>query len=315
MKPSKQIIDTLLTASGKSRLSIAFCPYKFSMWDCMEPVYRHALETSGIRADIIPLDYITYPHKRRYNERDAFMLANYSALPLEALYGAKYDYIVIHYPYDTHNIVTSLTPECCSEILKQYGTLVYIPYHGNIAGPEWSRFYGTSGARNADFVVLGSDLDRQAYLEKNPGCEFKIIQTDGSTKAECAELHAADPISSRFADLPHPLILIAGTLHTFTRNPHDTIKRHLFRIWEEKNAGHSIIYRPHPLVRDAIAVMVPDALEEYDAFINTVKTICTYDDSPFLHDALRAADKLICDPSSVQRTWQGTGKPMEVMEE
>lgn len=30
--------------------------------------------------------------------------------------------------------------------------------------------------------------------------------------------------------------------------------------------------------------------------------------------AMRAADRMVCDPSSVTRTWEGTGKPCEVME-
>lgn len=314
LKPSITIINKLLELSGKQRISIAFCPYKMAMWDCMEPVYHRALETSGIRADIIPLDFITYPGGNRHNERDAFIFAGFNALPLTALRENSYDYIVIHYPYDQHNNVTSMTGECCSDMLRSFGKLVYIPYHGNIAGPEWSRFYGTTGVMNSDFVCLGSDQDVTAYLEKNPGCQNKVIQTDGSTKSECAEMHKDDPIPEQYKELHHPVTLICGTLWTFTRDPYERMHKHTGVIREAIQRGDTVIYRPHPLVYEAIAVMRPEALADYQAFLDSVSNNVILDGTPYLHHAMRVADKLICDPSSVQRTWQGTGKPIEVME-
>jgi hypothetical protein len=92
------------------------------------------------------------------------------------------------------------------------------------------------------------------------------------------------------------------------------MNRHMWGIQAEVKRDHTVIYRPHPLVYEAIAVMRPEALEDYKAFLETVADMVILDSSPYLHQAMRVADKLICDPSSVQRTWQGTGKPMEVME-
>lgn len=314
MKPSKQIVDALLEKSGKQRIAIAFCPYKMAMWDCMEPVYAEALSRSGIRAEIIPLNFITYPNGRINNERNAFMDAGFEALPLKALHDNHYDYIIIHYPYDDHNNVTSMTPECCSDRLLQEGKLVYIPYHGNVAGPEWTRFFDKPGVRNCDFICLGSDIDVSVYLGINPGCRNKVIQTDGSTKAECAEMHKNDPMPEQYKDLHHPVTLICGTLWTFTHDPVGRMKRHLDMIRQELAQGHTVIYRPHPLAYEAIAVMRPEALAEYQTFLDTVADSVILDSTPYLHQAMRVADKLICDPSSVQRTWQGTGKPIEVME-
>jgi len=314
MKPSIMILNRLLELSGKQRLSIAFCPYKMAMWDCMEPVYAEALSRSGIRAEIIPLNFITYPDGQLHNERDAFIFAGFNALPLAALRAHSHDYIIIHYPYDQHNNVTSMTPECCSDSLRSFGEVVYIPYHGNIAGPEWSRFYATAGANNCNYICLGSDQDVAAFLERNPGREHKVIQTDGSTKAECAELHRDDPIPKQYKELTHPVTLICGTLHTFTRDPYERMLMHKLAIDAEKAKGNAVIYRPHPLVYEAIAVMCPKALEDYNKFLEGVAdTVDVLDSTPFLHQAMRVADKLICDPSSVQRTWAGTGKPIEVI--
>lgn len=313
MRPSETIIKKLL--GDKHRISIAFCPYKFSMFDCMEPVYLEAINHHGIRADIIPLDFITYPDKQKHNERDAFLFYGLNALPLTAFHENKYDYVVIHYPYDQHNNVTSLTSECCTDMLRQYGEIVYIPYHGNIAGREWSRFYATPGAQLCNYICLGTDIDVQAFLDKNPGKENCIIRTDGSTKQECAALHKDDPIPEQYKELRHPVTLICGTLWTFTHDPMGRMRKHWGAIQNELQMDRSVIYRPHPLVYEAIAVMRPEALAEYQRFLEEVsETVDVLDGSPFLHHAMIVADRLVCDPSSVQRTWAGTGKPMEVME-
>ena len=37
----EKVISALQAYMGKD-ISIAFCPYKFSMWDCMESVYLAA---------------------------------------------------------------------------------------------------------------------------------------------------------------------------------------------------------------------------------------------------------------------------------
>lgn len=314
MKPSTVIINKLLEDSGKQRLAIAFCPYKFSMFDCMEPVYLEAIKRNGIRADIIPLDFITYPDNRIHNERDAFIFAGFKALPLNALHEYSYDFVVIHYPYDNHNNVTSMTPDCCSDILSQYGKLVYIPYHGNIAGPDYCHFYNKTGVHNSDYICLGSDDDVESFHKTVPAYSGQVIQTDYSTKVECAEMHKDDPIPEQYKELRHPVTLICGTLWTFTHDPFSRMQLHMEKIVQEIEAGHTVIYRPHPLVYEAIAVMRPEALQKYKEFLENVSDLCILDSSPFLHQAMRVADKLICDPSSVQRTWAGTGKPMEVME-
>lgn len=311
MRPSETIIQKLL--GDKHRISIAFCPYKFAMWDCMEPVYLEAINRNGIRADIIPLDFITYPDKQKHNERDTFLFAGLNALPLTAFHENKYDYVVIHYPYDQKNNVTSLTGECCTDMLRQYGEIVYIPYHGNIAGREWSRFYATPGTQLCNYICLGTDIDVQAFLDKNPGRENRIIRTDGSTKQECAALHKDDPISEQYKSLHHPVTLICGTLWTFTHDPFSRMQLHMEKIVQEVEAGHTVIYRPHPLVYEAIAVMRPEALQKYKEFLANVSDLCILDSSPFLHQAIRVADKLIGDPSSVLDTWRGSGKQMEVI--
>ena len=308
MRPSEQIINRLMELKDKPR--ILFMPYKYAMFDCMEPVFQAAIRHC-LHADIMVIPYMSYPDKLWHDERQYFREDGYSPLLFNEKSYPDYDFIIIHYPYDGNNNVTMIHPAAWSEKLHD---LVYIPYHGNIAGQKWSRFFTTPGARNCDYICLGSEDDVRWFLEKNPDKAKKIIQTDGSPKTECAESHKPDILSDKFTGLSHPIALVSGTLWTFTQNAEERIEKHLKAIEKAQKDGFTVIYRPHPLVRDAIAVMRPQSLKKYDDFLEKVSEMCVLDGSPYLHHALNVADQLISDPSSVIKTWQGTGKPMEVIE-
>lgn len=312
MLPSKKILYDL--TSIKSRAPrFAFLPYKAAMWDCMEPLYLEC-QKCGFIADLIPLYYYTFPDRQIHIEASAFEKYGYKTHGIELLDSNSYDYLVIHYPYDGCNNVTKLLPNEYTAALKKYGKIVYIPYHGNIAGPEWNRFFTMPGAVESDFICLGSQQDVDVFKMVNPSYSGTIIQTENTMKWEYAKNHADDPVPEQYHDLNHPITLICGTLWTFTHDPIERMQKHMDAIHKAMDSGKFVIYRPHPLVYEAIAVMQPRYLGMYEDFISDVKRIAYLDDSPFLHQSMAAADELICDPSSVQRTWQGTGKPMEVME-
>lgn len=307
-RPSEQIINRLMEL--KQNPSILFMPYKYAMFDCMEPVYLEA-KNKGLRASITVIPYQSFPDMKWHDEVKSFEQENFSTVFFDELAFRNYDFIVIHYPYNGGNNVTMIHPAAWTSKLHD---IVYIPYHGNLAGKEWARFFTTPGAMECDYICLGSENDKEWFLEKNPGCEEKIIETKGSTKAECAEFHKNDPIPAEFEKLDHPVALVSGTLWTFTHDCCGRIKKHLNVIEKAQKDGFTVIYRPHPLVRDAIAVMDPQNLQKYDDFLEKVAEKCILDGSPYLHHVLRVADRLISDPSSVLKTWQGTGKPYEVIE-
>lgn len=313
MLPSKKILYELTKAKTEAP-SFAFLPYKAAMWDCMEPLYLEC-KKCGFIADLIPLNYVTFPDKKLHKESDSFEQNGFEVYGLEALERNSYDYLIIHYPYDGCNNLTKLLPNEYTAVLKRYGKVVYIPYHGNIAGPEWSRFFTMPGARESGFICLGSQQDVDVFKRVNPDYDGIIIQTENTMKWEYAKQHKDDPIPEQYKELKHPVTLICGSLWTFTRDPYERINKHWYVIKGELESGNTVIYRPHPLVYEAIAVMRPEAMQTYQQFLEKVADAVTVlDSSPFLQHAMCVADKLICDPSSVQRSWDGTGKPIEVME-
>lgn len=303
-------VINILSSLGTSEPRFAFMPYKAAMFDCMETVYL-AAKAHGLTADIVPLIYQSFPDGIWHNESNYF---EYDTITFDEFTQRKYDYIIIHYPYDGNNNVTKLAPHEFSDNLRQYGELVYIPYHGNIAAPEWKRFFTHPGAVNSDAIVLGSDDDVRWFKEVNPNYSGTIIRSKRSLKSECAIYHQDDPMPKEYTVLAHPITLVLGTLHTFTQNPADRIAKHRQVLQKLMQEEGSIIYRPHPLVRDAIAVMQPAYLAQYDSMLADFKERVIVDESPFLSRTLRAADKMVCDNSSVTRTWIPTGKPYEVIE-
>ena len=301
MSIGKDIVEKLIGYEGntlrRDLLRIAFCPYKASMFDCMESVYLAAKEFKMVHADIIPLDYQTLPDGEWHNESKQFP---YPCEPFETLLTGYYDIIVIHYPYDGCNNLTKLRPDCFAESLKRYGKVCYIPYHGNIGGEEWKRFYTMPGAVNSDYIVLGSDLDVKVFKNVNPMYSGTIIQVADSPKTEAQLLHKDDHIPFDWSHLYRPITVIIGTLWTFTHDPIGRINKHTKIILQEAEAGHGIVYRPHPLVRNAIAVMRPEALQKYDEFIEKIRELgVEIDSGPNLHRTIAIAEKIYIDPSSV----------------
>ena len=297
----EQIIKELINLEGQN-IRIAFCPYKFSMWDSMESVWL-AARSAGLTTAIIPLDYQTFPDGTWHNERELFPQPTRSMYDIEH---RQFDLIVIHYPYDGNNNVTKLRSNSWVCSLKLYAKVVYIPYHGNVAGEEWSRFYTTPGARESDYIVLGSDLDVQLFFRENIGTKTKVIQVDNSPKTDAPKIHENDPLPPEWENLKQPITLVLGTLWTFTHDPLDRMQKHGSIIEKELAAGHSVIYRPHPLVYYAIEVMRPEIVKAYDDFIDELASLgAIIDNGPNLHRTLAVAQKIYIDPSSVIRTIHG----------
>ena len=141
-----------------------------------------------------------------------------------------------------------------------------------------------------------------------------MIQVENSPKSDAPWIHEKDALPEEWKDLKRPISVICGTLWTFTNSPIDRMQKHGFIVEQELSNGRSVIYRPHPLVRNAIEVMRPEIIKAYDDFLEELIAMgVIIDDGSDLHKTLAAADYLFIDPSSVIRTVDGR-KPYEVIE-
>lgn len=118
----------------KVRIEAVFLPYKASMWDTFESVWKEAEADPDCDAYVIPIPYFDKNPDGSFKEAfyegnlypDYVPITRYDAYDFEA---HRPDMILIHNPYDDSNYVTSVHPFFYSSNLKNFtDNLVYIPY-------------------------------------------------------------------------------------------------------------------------------------------------------------------------------------------
>ncbi len=161
------------------RKEAVFLPYKASMWDSLESVWKAADEDPDCDAYVIPIPYYDKNPDGSFREMhyegdqypDYVPVTKYD----EFDFGMhRPDIIFIHNPYDNLNFVTSVHPFFFSDNLKKYtDKLVYIPYFilDEIKPDEDEKIEGmkhfctVSGVLNADQVIVQSEDMRQVYIK------------------------------------------------------------------------------------------------------------------------------------------------------
>jgi len=185
-KVYKSLRQKLIKASNsikndiKIRTEAVFLPYKASMWDSLESVWKAADADPDCDAYVIPIPYFDknpdgsfkeehyegnqYPKYVPVTRYDAFDFGKH--MP---------DVIYIHNGYDDWNLVTSVHPDFYSQNLKKYTEeLVYIPYFvlGEIdpdneqAVEGMKHFCFMPGIINADKVIVQSEDMKKIYVRE-----------------------------------------------------------------------------------------------------------------------------------------------------
>ncbi len=117
------------------KIEMVFLPYKVSMWDSLESVWRAATEDQECEAFVMPIPYFEKKAKGElaieHYEGDQFPesvpIVDYENYDLME---RKPDVVFIHNPYDQYNYVTSIHPSYYISELKKCGCkIVYIPYY------------------------------------------------------------------------------------------------------------------------------------------------------------------------------------------
>ena len=116
------------------RKEIVFMPYKASMWDSLESVWKAADADPECDAYVVPIPYYDRNPDHSFGEfhyeggeyPDYVPVTHYNNYDISK---RRPDVIYIHNPYDDCNYVTSVDPRFYSRELKKYtDKLVYIPY-------------------------------------------------------------------------------------------------------------------------------------------------------------------------------------------
>ena len=158
---------------------VVFLPYKASMWDSLESVWRKMEDDPDVNAIVMPIPYYDKNPDGSFNEIHYEATQFPQDVPITgymnySLEDRHPDAIYIHNLYDDWNYVTSVHPDYFSSKLKEYtDELVYIPYYvlGEIDPDNKEALEGNAhfikvpGVLNAHRVIVQSENWRKAYIK------------------------------------------------------------------------------------------------------------------------------------------------------
>lgn len=326
-----------------------FLPYKASMWDSLESVWKAADQDPECDAYVIPIPYFDRNADGSFGEMHYEGNQYPSYVPITHYEDFDFveirpDKIFIHNPYDEYNLVTSVHPAFYSSQLKKYtDELVYIPYFVlDEVNPEDERavegiahFCKVSGVVNADKVIVQSEQMKQVYVNvlskwmgehTRPDWEKKILGL-GSPKLDKV-------INTKKEDIEIPeewrgmmqkpdgswkkIILYNTSVVAFLEHGSKMLEKieNVFEVFRSYQENIVLLWRPHPLMQSTIESMKPELLKTYLDLIEKYKTehIGIYDDTPDLNRAICLADAYFGDASSVVQLCQKSGIPVMIQD-
>lgn len=289
------------------RTTVVFLPYKASMWDSLESVWKAADADPDCDAYVIPIPYFDKnpdgSFKEEHYEGDQYPkyvpITRYDVYSLET---RRPDVIYIHNPYDECNYVTSVHPAFYAKELKKYtDKLVYIPYFilneiepdNQAAIDDMKHFCFLPGTVYADQVILQSENMRQIYINEyikaakeielggehvdRQFLEKKFLGTGSpkidkvlNTKKEELEIpNEWLKIIEKPDGSRKKVILYNTSISSLLRHNEKMLvkMKSVFRTFKEKKNEVALLWRPHPLIRATVESMRLEFKVEYDKLV------------------------------------------------
>lgn len=329
------------------RSEAVFLPYKASMWDSLESIWKAADEDPDCDAYVIPIPYYDKKPDGSFGEMhyegdqypDYVPITDYKTYDFA---DRRPDLIFIHNPYDNNNFVTSVMPCFYSNNLKQFtDKLVYVSYLilGDI-DPEneeavngISHFCTTPGVINADKVIVQSENMKKAYvraLTKAAGeasrkyWEEKILGL-GSPKTDKVMNTRKEDVAvpeewKRIIEKPdgswRKVVFYNTSVSALLQNDEKMLAkiRDVLRVFHENRDEVTLLWRPHPLMEATIKAMRPGLREEYEGIVDRYRSDGwgIYDDTADLDRAIALSDGYYGDWSSVVELCKEKGIPVMI---
>lgn len=329
-----------------TQLEVVFLPYKASMWDSLESVWKGMKDDPNVNAFVVPIPYydrlpggkfgtIHYEINEYPKDVPVVELDNYN------LKERHPDVVYYHNPYDEDNFITSIHPFFYSSNLKKLAEeLVYIPYYvfDEINNFDEETLKGVAefilqpGVVNANRVIVQSENWKKAYIElltkytSQTDKEYwdKIIEVSKSPKlVKVANMKAEDfSIPEEWQQLigtgdnKKKVILYNVSVTTLINAGEaeiDKIKR-VLDTFKENRDKVVLLWRPHPLVQATLNSMKPELLPPYMEIMDNYRKEGwgIYDDTPDVDRAIAVSDAYYGDPSSLVAMYKETGKPIMI---
>lgn len=350
----KQQLDNVLTEIANSaekdipeRLEVVFCPYKASMWDSLESVWKAASENVNCDTYVIPIPYYDKNPDGSFREEhyEGLEYPEYVPITYYKSYNfeeRKPDVVFIHNPYDNFNYVTSVHPFFyASNLVKYTDKLVYIPYFvleevnwdtmTEEAKEKMRAFCIQSGVLNSHKTIVQSEAMKQVYVNL-------LCKEFGEQHREMWEskiLGLGSPKLDKISKMTRENVAIPDEWKLVLDKPDGTRKkvvlyntgvsallehrekmlekmRNSLHIFYENREQIALLWRPHPLIQATIASMLPGLWTEYEKLLEEYRQAGwgIYDDTADLNRAIALADAYYGDMSSVVMLFKQVKKPV-----
>ena len=341
-KEMKQLCDEILAGAIQAlenepvKREIVFLPYKASMWDSLESIWRAAYrDRERCNVHVVPIPYADLTEDRQAREwhyeaklfPEDVPITHYNNIDLEKLHP---DIIYIHNPYDYGNSLTSIDSNYYSEKLKNYTDyLVYVPYF--VVGARWPELHNHLVVyQNMDWMVVQREKMPVApalpqiseILGKEERYMDEFIPKEkllplGAPKIDrlfYCERHRVCPEHWKTFFRGRKVIMYNTSLSSMHGAREFVLKkmRYIFSCFQ-KHQEVALLWRPHPLFEADLQRFFPHLLPEYRElkqwFLD--ENIGIYDDTPDIAMAVANADAYLGESSSSVVSMFGyVGKPI-----
>lgn len=316
---------------------VVFIPYKASMWDSLESVWRAADADAECDAYVVPIPYYDKNPdgslKEWHYEIDEYPkdvpVVDYREYDFEERHP---DIIYFHNPYDNYNLVTSVEPFFYTENLRKYADkLVYIPYF--VLGESmYESMCVTQGTLSSNIVIAHSEAAKEDYIrhmKKSYMRNTDIREAEIENILQKKILPLGSPkidkvVNGKREDYELPeewkkkldgkkaVLYNTGVSGILNGNEQELKKIKDTISFFAKRDDVVLWWRPHPLAGATVQTMRNYLFDEYLAIIEDYKKsgIGIFDDTADLHRAVIWTDMYYGDDSSVIYLYGVQGKPI-----
>lgn len=341
-KAYKSIEEALIKAENAIRhmpvkKTAVFLPYKVSMWDSFESVWRAACQDEEWDVLVVPIPYFGKNKdgslaQMQYEGADFpkdVPIVNWEQYSLEE---ERPDVIFIHNPYDQCNRLTTIHPYFYASKIREYtNKLVYIPYFVHRNDMVKEDYCILPATLYADVVILQSERVREQYIKYYTEALPELVQKVGmhaiEEKFQALGSPKFDAIEKKDTVIPEEweeflrqdkkVIFFNTHWSGLAKSKSEQFLKKLDWVFQLFGNREDVVllWRPHPLMMETIVSSNPEAEEPYRKLVERYREqkIGIYDDSPDLHRAINLSDAYYGDRSSVVEMFRQQGKPIMIM--
>ncbi len=307
----------------EDKKQVVFLPYKASMWDSLESIWKAADADPNCEAYVIPIPYYDKNADGSFGtehyEGDEYPeyvpITHYNDYDFEE---CQPDVIFIHNPYDQYNNVTSVHPFFYSKNLKQFtDLLVYVPYYSTSGGMSAAQSQ-CAAYYFADYIVIQAEKYRKFFDADLPDEKFLPLGSPKFDKVVNMCKNPPEPPEEWKEKMAGKKVYFYNTsIAGMLGNTPVFLKKleYVFRCFADREDA-CLLWRPHPLLESTFDSMRPEYRPVYDALKNyfMVSGIGIYDDTPDMISTIALSDAYIGDAaSSVTSLFGIVGKPVFIL--